>query len=54
MVADRQDNFGAWGGAMAIEVKAALQGLKGIATQVAARVYGTGGKEFFVEDAAEM
>ena len=54
VVADRQDNFGAWGGAMAIEVKAALQGLKGNATQVAARVYGTGGKEFFVEDAAEM
>ena len=54
VVADRQDNFGAYGGAMAIEVKAALQGLKGNATQVAARVYGTGGKEFFVEDAAEM
>lgn len=54
VVADRQDNFGAWGGAMAIEVKAALQGLKGNATRVAARVFGTGGKEFFVEDAAEM
>src|SRR5512140_1623829 len=54
VVADRQDNFGAWGGAMAIEVKAALQGLKGNATQIAARVHGTGGKEFFVEDAAEM
>jgi pyruvate ferredoxin oxidoreductase alpha subunit len=54
VVADRQDNFGAWGGAMAIEVKAALQGVKGNATQVAARVFGTGGKEFFVEDAVEM
>ncbi len=54
VVADRQDNFGAWGGAMAIEVKAALQGLKGNGTQVAARVFGTGGKEFFVEDAVEM
>jgi pyruvate ferredoxin oxidoreductase alpha subunit len=54
VVADRQDNFGAWGGAMAIEVKAALQGVKGNATQVAARVFGTGGKEFFVEDAMEM
>jgi pyruvate ferredoxin oxidoreductase alpha subunit len=39
---------------MAIEVKAALQGVKGNATQVAARVFGTGGKEFFVEDAAAM
>jgi pyruvate ferredoxin oxidoreductase alpha subunit len=54
VVADRQDNFGGWGGAMAIEVKAALQGVKGNATQVAARVFGTGGKEFFVEDAAAM
>src|SRR5512145_2667625 len=54
VVADRQDNFGAYGGAMAIEVKAALQGVKGNATQVAARVFGTGGKEFFVEDAEEM
>jgi pyruvate/2-oxoacid:ferredoxin oxidoreductase alpha subunit len=54
VVADRQDNFGAYGGAMAIEVKAALQGVKGNTTQVAARVYGTGGKEFFVEDAEAM
>src|SRR5512137_2369118 len=54
VVADRQDNFGAYGGAMAIEVKAALQGLKGNETQVAARIYGLGGKEFFVEDAEAM
>ncbi|RJP18613.1 MAG: pyruvate synthase [Deltaproteobacteria bacterium] len=54
VVADRQDNFGAYGGAMAVEVKAALQGVKGNSTQVAARVFGTGGKEFFVEDAAAM
>ncbi len=54
VVADRQDNFGAWGGAMAIEVKAALQGVKGNSTRVAARVFGTGGKEYFVEDAAAM
>ena len=54
VVADRQDNYGAYGGAMAIEVKAALQGVKGNATQVAARVYGTGGKEFFVEDAEAL
>ncbi len=54
VVADRQDNFGAFGGAMAIEVKAALQGVKGNETQVAARIYGIGGKEFFVEDAEAM
>jgi pyruvate ferredoxin oxidoreductase alpha subunit len=54
VVADRQDNYGAYGGAMAVEVRAALQGVRGNATQVAARVFGTGGKEFFVEDAAQM
>jgi len=54
VVADRQDNYGAHGGAMAVEVRAALQGVPGNATKVAARVYGTGGKEFFVEDAAAM
>ncbi|MCL2103273.1 MAG: hypothetical protein FWH25_04465, partial [Syntrophorhabdaceae bacterium] len=51
VVADRQDNFGAYGGAMAIEVRAALQGLPDHKTQIAARVFGLGGKEFFVEDA---
>ncbi|MDA8121159.1 MAG: thiamine pyrophosphate-dependent enzyme, partial [Deltaproteobacteria bacterium] len=54
VVADRQDNFGAYGGAMTIEVKAALQGIKGNETQVAGRIYGIGGKEFFVEDAEAM
>ncbi|NJD61200.1 MAG: pyruvate synthase [Deltaproteobacteria bacterium] len=54
VVADRQDNFGAYGGAMTIEVKAALQGVKGNATQVAGRIYGVGGKEYFVEDAEAM
>jgi pyruvate ferredoxin oxidoreductase alpha subunit len=54
VVADRQDNFGAYGGAMTIEVKAALQGLKGSETQVASRIYGIGGKEFFVEDAETL
>ncbi|MBI5342025.1 MAG: pyruvate synthase, partial [Deltaproteobacteria bacterium] len=54
VVADRQDNFGAYGGAMTIEVKAALQGIKGNSTQVAGRIYGVGGKEFFVEDAEAM
>ena len=54
VVADRQDNFGAYGGAMTLEVKAALQGVKGNATQVASRIYGIGGKEFFVEDGVTM
>jgi pyruvate ferredoxin oxidoreductase alpha subunit len=54
VVADRQDNFGAYGGAMTIEIKAALQGLSGNRTQIASRIYGIGGKEFFVEDAVTM
>ncbi|MCL1926201.1 MAG: thiamine pyrophosphate-dependent enzyme [Syntrophorhabdaceae bacterium] len=54
VVADRQDNFGAYGGAMAIEVRAALQGLADNRTQIAAKVFGLGGKEFFVEDAVAM
>src|SRR3990170_3816883 len=54
VVADRQDNFGAYGGAMTLEVKAALQGLKKNETQIASRIYGIGGKEFFVEDAETL
>jgi pyruvate ferredoxin oxidoreductase alpha subunit len=54
VVADRQDNFGAYGGAMTLEVKAALQGVKGNETMIASRIYGVGGKEFFVEDAEAM
>ena len=54
VVADRQDNYGAYGGAMTLEVKAALQGVKGNETQIASRIYGLGGKEFFVEDAEAM
>src|SRR5512134_2903192 len=54
VVADRQDNFGAYGGAMTLEVKAGLQGIKGNETMIASRIYGIGGKEFFVEDAEAM
>src|SRR3972149_6310221 len=54
VVADRQDNYGAYGGAMTLEVKAALQGLKKNETQIASRIYGIGGKEFFVEDAETL
>jgi len=54
VVADRQDNPGAWGGQMTLEVKAALQGDSRNKTKVAGRVYGIGGKEFYIEDALEM
>jgi pyruvate ferredoxin oxidoreductase alpha subunit len=54
VVADRQDNYGAYGGAMTLEVKAAIQGVPGNKTMVASRIYGIGGKEFFVEDAETL
>ncbi|TLS50247.1 pyruvate synthase [Paenibacillus antri] len=51
VVADRADSYGAQGGNMTLEVKAALftNGVKDI--QVISRVYGLGGKDYFLEDA---
>ncbi|RMG57003.1 MAG: pyruvate synthase [Deltaproteobacteria bacterium] len=54
VVADRQDNYGAWGGQMTLEVKAALKDDPTNKTKVASRIYGIGGKEFFLDDAIEM
>ncbi len=53
-VADRQDSYGAWGGNMTLEVKAALKDDLENETLVLSRIYGLGGKEFFVEDAEEL
>lgn len=53
VVADRQDSYGAEGGNLSIEVRAALQKYGGKA-KVKSLVYGLGGKDFFVEDAIEM
>jgi len=51
VVADRADSYGAQGGNMSLEVKAALftNGVKDI--QVISRIYGLGGKDYFLEDA---
>lgn len=54
IVADRQDSYGAGGGNMTLEVKAALQGHTTRPIHVLSRVYGLGGKDFFVEDAVEL
>lgn len=54
LVADRADSYGAWGGNMTIEVKAALKDDSDNNTIVFCRIYGLGGKEFFPEDAEEM
>lgn len=53
VVADRQDSYGAGGGNMTLEVKAALQSLTA-SIRIISRIYGLGGKDFFVEDAVAL
>ena len=53
-VADRQESAGGWGGNMSLEIKAALKDDPGNRTLIISRVYGLGGKEFYVEDAIDM
>lgn len=53
LVADRQDSYGAGGGNLSLEVRAALQQY-GAQAKVKSVVYGLGGKDLFVEDALEM
>ena len=50
VVGDRQDSYGAGGGNMTLEIKAALQGVEQ-KKRVISRVYGLGGRDFYVEDA---
>jgi len=54
LVADRADSYGAWGGNMTHEVKAALKDDPENRTLVLSRIYGLGGKDFFVEDGETM
>ena len=53
LVADRQDSYGARGGNMSLEIRAALQE-KGLLTRVISRIYGLGGRDFFEEDATAL
>lgn len=53
LIADRQDSYGAQGGNMSLEIRAALQ-QKGLATRVISRIYGLGGRDFYEEDAIEL
>ena len=48
IVCDRQDSYGAEGGNLSLEVKAAIY--RKTRAQVFTRIYGLGGKDFFVED----
>lgn len=68
IVADRQDSYGAGGGNMSLEIRAALQSCSlaahtqamneihanPISPRVLTRIYGLGGKDFFVEDAIAL
>lgn len=53
LIADRQDSYGAGGGNMSLEIRAALQ-QKGLTPRVISRIYGLGGRDFFEEDAIEL
>lgn len=53
LVADRQDSFGAGGGNLSLEIRAAMQRY-GAQVTIKSLVYGIGGKDFFVEDARKM
>lgn len=54
MIGDRADSYGAWNGNMSLEIKAALKDVPGDDTLILNRIYGLGGRDFFVEDALEM
>lgn len=53
LVADRQDSYGADGGNLSLEVRAAMQRF-GSGVEIKSLVYGLGGKDFFKEDAKKM
>ncbi|AZT90038.1 pyruvate synthase [Caldicellulosiruptor changbaiensis] len=52
-VLDRQESYGAKGGNMTIEIKATLQELRAD-IKVISRIYGLGGKDFFLDDAISI
>ncbi len=57
IAADRQDSYGAGGGNMSLELKAALQSCSHAQCKkkkVLTRIYGLGGRDFYVEDAVAM
>lgn len=53
LVGDRQDSYGAGGGNLSLEVRAALQ-RQGYRGRILARVYGLGGTDFYEEDAKRL
>ena len=53
VIGDRQDSYGAGGGNLSLEVRAALQSA-GCKVRTIARVYALGGQDFYLEDAKEL
>ena len=53
LVADRQDSYGAGGGNLSLEVRAAMQ-KSDRKVKIKSLVYGLGGKDFFQEDVRKM
>ncbi len=53
LVGDRQDSYGAGGGNLSLEVRAALQ-RHGFRGRILSRVYGLGGTDFYEEDAEKL
>lgn len=49
-IGDRADSYGAYGGNMSLEIRAALYTAGYTDTLVISRVYGLGGKDFYAED----
>lgn len=54
VIADRASSYGAHGGNMALEVKAALKDDPHNETMCLGRVYGLGGRDFYQEDAEDL
>ena len=54
VVGDRGDSYGAEGGNLSLEVRAALQQDPDNHTLVMSRIYGLGGKDFYAADAEEF
>lgn len=53
LVLDRQDSYGAGGGNLSLEIRAAMQKY-GSNVKIRSLIYGLGGKDFYVEDAVKM
>lgn len=53
IVLDRQDSYGAQGGNMSLEIRAALQEARSDC-EVFSRIYGLGGRDFFFEEAVQL